>query len=451
MSAKLFLLAGATVLSLAVGSVGVAAVLPDVDTVVGEAIGRQGARIYGTIDDIENTTVTLNTPGGSVALITDVNTLYRIPGVEDPSLSDLAVGDAAGAIGWWEEDSNVFHAFVVAKLADDRTLSLAGELTEIGDDTLTIETRQGPATVSVNDETVYRIKEVEDPGLDDLEVGMAVIVRGTLQPDGTLLAKGVGAANVGPREGRLRGEITAIEGNTFTVRTGRREMLVVTDEATEFQVPGIENPTIADLKVGDQVAGEGTLDRGGTGSGEPVAHASLVVVLPDDVARLSGEVTAVTGDTLVLDTVTGSVDVLTDDDTVFRVRGVEDPSLADVQVGDHVTVAGSWADEATFHAIGVGIIGGQRPGQRGAVRGRAISIGADSLVVGTPRGSVTVVVEDDTLFRVAGVEDAGLGDIEEGDMVGARGTWSDDGSLLATGIAVLGERDPSAQGPDDNP
>ena len=71
MSAKLVLVAGATVLSLAVGSVGVAAVLPAVPTVEDEAIERQGARIYGTIEDIENTTVTLNTPGGSVTLITD--------------------------------------------------------------------------------------------------------------------------------------------------------------------------------------------------------------------------------------------------------------------------------------------------------------------------------------------------------------------------------------------
>ena len=266
-----------------------------------------------------------------------------------------------------------------------------------------------------------------------------------------LLAKGIGAAEAASRKGRLRGEITAIEADTFTVRTGRREVLVVTDEATEFQVPGVENPTIANLKVGDKVAGEGTFEKGGSGSSDPVAHASLVVVLPDDVARLSGEITAIKGDTLVLETATGSVDVVTDGDTIFRVRGVEDPSLADVQVGDRASVAGSWEDEATFHAIGVGIAGGQRPGQRVAVRGRAISIGDDSLVVGTPRGSVTVVVDDGTLFRVAGDEDAGLGDIEEGDMVGARGTWNEDGSLQATGVAVLGESEPSTQGADVNP
>jgi RNase P/RNase MRP subunit p29 len=451
MSAKLVLVAGATVLSLAAGSVGVAAVLPDVAEVADQTSERQGARVYGTIEDIENTTVTLNTPGGPVALIIDVNTLYRIPDVEEPSLADLAAGDAAAAVGWWEEDSYVFHAFVVAKLADDRTLSLAGELTEIDDDTLTIETKLGSATASVNDETVFRIKGVEDSGPDDLEVGMRVIIKGTLQPDGTLLAKGVGAAEAGPREGRLRGEITAIEGNDLTVSTGHREIRVVTDEATEFRVPGEESPTIADLEVGDQVAGEGTLDQGSTDSSEPVAHASLVIVLPDDVARLSGEVTAISGDTLVLDTATGSVNVVTDGDTIFRARGVEAPSLADVQVGDRVTVAGSWENEATFHAIGIGIAGGQRPGQRGTVRGRAISIGDDTLIVGTQRGSVTVVVDDETLFRVAGAEDAGLDDIEEGDMVGARGTWNQDGALQATGVAVLGDGKPSAQGADDNP
>ena len=406
---------------------------------------RQGARVYGTIEDIEGTTVTLATPTGSIALITDVNTLYRIPDIKEPSLADLAVGDAAGAVGWWEEGSDVFHAFVVAKLADDRILSLAGELTEIGDDTLTIETRRGSAAVSINDETLYRIKGIEDPGVDDLEIGMKVIVRGTLQPDGTLLAKGVGAAEAGPRTGRLRGEIVAIEGNTLTIRAGRREVVVLTDETTEFQVPGVENPTITDLQVGDMVAGVSTHDENGA------ATATLVIVLPEDVARLSGRVSAIEGSTLVLDTPAGPVNAITDGDTVFRIRGSEEPSLADVQVGDHVVVAGSWENESTFHAIGVEIVGGRQPGQQTAVRGRAIGVSDDGLTVGTPHGPVTVLVDDETQFRVAGVEDAGLDDIEEGAMVGARGTWNEDGSLQATVVVVPGESRPSTQRTDSNP
>ena len=75
----------------------------------------------------------------------------------------------------------------------------------------------------------------------------------------------------------------------------------------------------------------------------------------------------------------------------------------------------------------------------------------DHLVVGTPRGSVTVLVDDETQFRVAGVKAAGLDDIDEGIMVGARGKWNEDGSLQATGVAVLGENEPSTRGTDDNP
>jgi RNase P/RNase MRP subunit p29 len=439
MSAKLALVTGATVLSLAVGSVGVAAVLPDIRSVESEALERWAARVYGTIEHIEATTTTLTTPAGSVTLITDVNTLYRVPDVEDPSLADFAVGDAVGGIGWWEKDSNVFHAFVMAKLADDRVLSLAGELTDIDGDILTVETRHGPTTAGVNDETVYRIRGVEDPGLDDLEVGMKVIIKGTLQPDGTLLVKGVGAAESGPREGRLRGKVIAKEGDTLTIQVGRREVVVQTDEATEFQVPGVENPTIADVEVGNMVAGEGTRDE------EGVTTASLVIVLPEDVARLSGGVSSITGNTLVLDTAGGDVNVVTDGDTIYRIRGVEEPSLADIQVGDHATVAGSWENETTFNAIGVGITGGRRPGQRGAVRGRVIGVEGESLIVGTPRGPVTVLVDDETQFQVPGVDDGGLDDIEEGDMVGARGAWTENGALQATGVRVTGKRGPSDQ------
>jgi hypothetical protein len=441
MSAKLLLLTGTTILSLAVGSATISAALPDSPLVEAGVRARQGARIYGIVESIEETTLMLTTPAGPVALVTDVNTVFRVPGVEGPSLADLTVGDIVGALGWWGKGSNVFHAFAVAKLADDRVFPLAGTLSEIGDDTLIVETGHGPATVRVNGETRYRVQGVGEAGLDDLAVGMQVVVKGALEPDGSLLARGVGAAQLGPRQGRLRGEVTSVEGDTFTIRTNRREIVVHTNEATEFRVPGVENPTIVDLKVGDRAAGEGVIEEASTGSGEPVIIATLVVVLPEDVARLNGQVTAIEGATLALGTARGPVNVLADSNTVFRIPGVEEATLADVKVGDHVTVGSTWEDEATFHALGVGVIGGQRAGARGAVRGRVVSIGEDSLVVGTPRGPVTVLVDDETQFRVPGVEDAGIGDIEGGALVGARRTWNEDGSLQANGIGVVGERE----------
>ncbi len=441
MNTKHVLLAGITIVALAFGSVGIAAAQADTPPSPpreGErgTPAHRGARVYGVIEAIAGETLTLATPVGPVAVVTDANTIFRIPDVEDPGLDDLAVGDHLGAEGWWEE-GDTFHAFGVARIETDRVLPIAGELTDIGAGTLTVETGHGLTTIGVDDETVYRIPDVEEPALNDLEIGMRIVARGTLNPDGSLLAQVVAVPRVGPRQGHLQGEVLAIEGDTFTIRTGRgrqpgREIQVLTDETTEFRVPDVENPSIADLQVGDKIAGEGVLEEDGT------VRATLVVVLPEQVARLDGEVTAVEGATLVLDTLGGTVNVVTDADTIFRIPGVEEPALADVEVGDRVSTAGTWQDETTFNATGVGVRGGRRPGQPGDARGRAISVGSQSLVLGTPQGPVTVLVDGETQYRIPGVEDPGLDDIETGDAVGARGTWNEDGTLQATGVGVLG-------------
>lgn len=441
MSVKLILVAATTILSLVLGSVGVAAVLPDGLPVAsaytaGETTDDEGiperfrARAYGVIEAIEGGALTVATPAGSTHFVTDVNTLF-FADKERVSLEAFAIGDAVGAVGWWEDGGDVFHAFAVTKLVDDRLLPIAGTLIEIDGDTLTLETQRGhTVTIYVGEGTEYLIRGVEDPGLDDLEVGMKIVGRGTLNPDGSLQAQVLGATEVGPREGRLRGEIVALEGDTFTVRTERAEIVVLTDEETEFRVPGVENPSIADLAVGDEVAGTGEVEEDGT------VYASLVVVLPDDVARLNGKVTAIDGTTLVLETVRGSVDVLTDGDTIFRIPGVEEPGLDDINVGDRVIVGGSWENESTFHAIAVGVVGGQPAGEHGFVRGRVVSVDESSFVVGTARGSVTVLVTRKTRFLIPGVDNAGFGDLEAGVGVNVRGIWNADGALQALAVRV---------------
>jgi len=434
MSAKLALFTGATLLTLVFGSVGGVAALPDGSAT--ENLARRGARVYGVVETVEDETLVLATPVGPVTLVTDANTRFRIPDVEEAGLDDLAIGDTLAANGWWEKEGSTFHAFGVAQLKADRAFPLAGKLDEVGEDTLAVETGRGVATVYVDGETGYHVPDVEQPSLDDLEEGMRVIVKGTLRPDGSMLAQMVAVPHVGPRQGRLQGEVLAVEGDTFTLHTasGRRsgrQLTVQTDETTEFRVPEVEHPSIADLEVGDRVAGEGHVGEDGS------VHASLVMVLPEDVARLSGEAAAIEGTTLALDTLGGRVNVLTDSDTVVRIPGVEDPVLDDIEVGSQVTAAGIWDDEATFHAIAVGVHGGRRAGQPGVLRGRVISVETDSLLLGTQHGPVTVVVNGETRYRVPGVDNAGIEDLEAGAAVGARGTWNENGTLQAAGVAVL--------------
>lgn len=431
MRTKLVLLAGAMILAVAVSPVGTAAAQaggPD-----GPAPRTQRtAAVYGLIENVEAGTLTLATPVGSVPLVTDANTRFRIPDVEGGSLDDLAIGDTVAASGWWEDEGNAFHAFGVARLKPDRTFPLAGKLDSAGDDTLTVETGHGLATVHVNDETTYHVPDVEEPGPDDLEAGIKLILKGTLNPDGSLLAQTVAAPRVGPRQGRLQGEVVEVEGDTFILRAGRgRKLSVLTDETTEFRVPGVDTPSIADLQVGDRVAGEGEAEEDGT------LRATLVIVLPEDVTRLNGEAFAINGTTLVLDTAGGKVNVLTDADTVFRIPGCEESALADVEIGERIMAAGVWEDDMTFRAIGVGVVGSRREGQPGTARGRVISVGSDVLVLGTPHGPLTVLVDGETKYRVPEVHDPGLDDVADGDSVGVRGVWNGDGALQATDVAVL--------------
>lgn len=439
MSAKLILLTGAAIVSLVFGSIGAVMSPPEEQSLGAKAPTRRSAHVYGVVETIEGEELALATPIGVVSLITDANTRFRIPGEEAPGLDDLAAGDRVVAAGWWERDDPIFHAFGVARpVNDDQVFPLPGKLVDVDDTTLTVETGRGEAIVHVDDETAYHLRGVAEPDLGDLEVGMRVAIRGTLNADGSLQARVVAASQDEPRPRRMQGEVIAIEGDTFTMRGAQgRQVTVLTDEATEFRVPGVEGPAIADLKVGDRIAGEGTTEDGDTHPGQPVARAKLVVVLPEDVARLAGEVSAVSKTTITLDTRGGPVHILVDEDTVWRIPGIEEATLGNIAVGDRIIAAGTWRDAATFHAVGIHLPDGRREGQPGKVGGRVIRVDDDGLIIGTMDGPVVVHVDDETRIHVPDIEHPSLDDVEVGELVGVGGTWNEDGELQARALAVV--------------
>ena len=57
---------------------------------------------------------------------------------------------------------------------------------------------------------------------------------------------------------------------------------------------------------------------------------------PNRRIRGLGKVTAISGDTITVENRRGTFDILTDEKTVFRARGVEDPTIKDIRVGDLV-------------------------------------------------------------------------------------------------------------------
>lgn len=389
--------------------------------------------VRGEVIAVTPPTLVVQTGDGPVVVTTGERTRFRVPGVEDPSLEDVQVGNRVVCVGWRGEED--FHAAVVA------VVNLEGRLDRIGGQVLSVDgndIRAGtPAGESVlirtDDETIFRIPGVEDPGPDDIEVGSLIGAVGKWEEDGVFHASVVVVPRAAERKGRVTGEVVGIEGTTLVLQTqGGRQVRLLTDGETTFHVPGVEEAMLSDVHVGDRVTAEVTLREG-------VPYAARVAVWPLQPARLTGEVAAIEGRTIVLDTPHGQVQVLTDGSTVFRIPGLENPSLEDVRVGDQIGCGGVWEDEGTFHASLVVVRRG-RPGagRTGVVRGRVLSVGSDRLTVGTPRGPVTVIVGEETTIRVPGVETPSLADIHPGDVVGARGQWNEDGSLQADGIAVLG-------------
>ncbi|HHS98595.1 MAG TPA: hypothetical protein ENK08_12020 [Chloroflexi bacterium] len=402
---------------------------------------RHRRAVRGEVTAVTPPTLVVQTTTGPVVVTTDENTRFRIPGVENPSLEDIQVGDHVVCILRWREQGTV--AALVAVVNPDRQGErVGGQVLSVEGSDITIHTFGGETVVVHTDsETRFRIPGVEDPGPDDIEVGSLIGAVGERGEDGVFRARLVVVPRTAARRGRVTGEVMGIEGTTLVLQTkGGREVRLLTDEETVFHVPGVETPSLEDVHVGNRVTAEVVLREG-------VLYAAQVIVWPHQPARLRGKVTAIEGRSLLLETPYGQVRVLTDDSTMFRIPGVENPSLDDVRVGDHVGCGGEWKNEKTFHASVV-VVQRDRPaaGQPGVVRGRALAVDGDRLTVGTARGPVTVVTGQGTTIHVPGVESPSLADIQTGDRVTARGQWNEDGSLQAEEIAVMGTREKSTPG-----
>ena len=319
--------------------------------------------------------------------------------------------------------------------AEGRGRGIRGRVVAVSGNTLTVRTPREEVAVLVDADTIFRIPGVQQPGLDDVETGNLVGAAGEWTADGSLEANVVVVLRRPQRAGRLIGEVTAVEGTALKITTrGGREVVVETDDETTFVVPGVADASLSDVHAGDRVAVQGHAQ------GE-APYARVAVVLPASPARLTGRVSDIAGQTLVLETQGGTVRVVTEAGTLIQIPGVDDPTLADVREGDGVVCGGEWEDDTTFRALLVAVRRrSPAPGRTAVIRGRVTAVGRERLTLGTARGPVVVLVDDGTAIRVPGVEDPALKDLQVGDPVVARGQWNEDGALQAQGILVLRRR-----------
>ena len=391
--------------------------------VIAEAQGRRRDRIAGKVVSVEGNTIALGTPRGQVDVVTDAATRFIMPGVESPGLDAVVPGMKLAAQG--RRDSDVFRARVVL-VVPENVGRFQGEVATVGPDSFTLNTAGQTLTVAVNERTRFILPGTEDPGLDDLAVGETVIVAGQTQDDGTFLARLV--TRLRPRIGKISGTVTAVGADSLTVqrRDGSETTGLVNDE-TDIFVPGVENATLADVKVGDKVQVQGNLE-------DDTAVALRIVVISPEAAALLGEVASVEGATVQVKTRTDQViAVETDALTRMVIPGVAAPALADLRVGDKVRIGGEWQDAGTFHAwvINVG-----RQGRVGRVQGRILSVAGSEFTLGSPQGSITVAVDDETRYTLPDVETPGFDDLKKGQWAVVIGLLEEDGALLARSVQV---------------
>ena len=314
---------------------------------------------------------------------------------------------------------------------------LRGQVMAIGDMTLTVKTPDGERQVTTNEETRFRIRGVENPTIADVEVGDYILARGESDSTGTFVAQAI-LVMPGQRVGRFiaQGMVSDIEGTTLVLDTLQGEKQVTTGEAI-FWAPDVKNPSLSDVQVGDQVVALGRPDEDGNLAARLVAIASAEE-LREHAVR--GKVTAVEGQTLVITTREGEKEVTTTSETYFHVPNVEEPGLDDIEVGCIIAALGQKDDNGTFTAQIVAVARARLLRKmivrRNMVGGEVKTIEGTTLTVETRQGEKTILTDEQTRFRIPGVENPSIEDIEAGDRVIALGRRNEDGELVARVVGV---------------
>jgi len=199
-------------------------------------------------------------------------------------------------------------------------------ITAINGSSLSLKTDDGwTRTITVTADTKIT-KAGQAKSLSDLAVGDHIRFAQKKNDDGTFTVTGIAipVAQIG-------GEVTAVSGNSVTIKRRNGETQVVTVTGSTTYKVGRADGDKSDVTVGAKVQVAG--DASGTSF-----TALTVVVQPTLVA---GEVTAKTSTSITLKRRDGtSITVHVSADTKYGVKGKDAAGIADIAVGDTVWAAG---------------------------------------------------------------------------------------------------------------
>lgn len=155
-----------------------------------EAIVVVVPNVAGTVTAVDADSITIQGRNGLTQEITTTgSTTYRL-GADSTTRAEVTAGDRIQAFG----ETGANNAFTATSVIV-AVPKVAGEVTAVSTGSFTIALRDGSTyTITVDGDTEYRMPDVADPGLDDIEVGDVVAVAGT-QSGSTIDAQVVAAGH----------------------------------------------------------------------------------------------------------------------------------------------------------------------------------------------------------------------------------------------------------------
>lgn len=240
-----------------------------------------------------------------------------------------------------------------------------------------------------------------------------------------------------PRTDTVIGDVKSINGAVFALTTKERgDVQIQTTDRTRFRAKDNANFNLSNLKVGDRVTVQGRWQ-------DAKLQANVVVLIPANLRdKALGQVQSIAGSTLaIVKAEGGMLNVVTTAETKFHAKGLQNPTLADIKVGDIVVVVGQ-LNGTTLTASQVGF---HTPREKigPMARGKISAINGSTLTLEQPFGRTLTITTDANTFVVKRGEDGlqvvKVSDLTAGEGVAVLGIRSSDGKSISTRAIIAGK------------
>ncbi len=299
-----------------------------------------------TVTGVSGQTITAKQRDGTAVTIkTTSSTVFSRAG-KTVSLSAVSSGENVHVQGTKNSDGSITATRVDIELPGYR-----GQVTAVSGSTITVKDRNGTTyTIKTTSSTSFEMAG-QSASLSDVKTGEQMSAEGTLNSDNSLNAETVQIELPG-----YRGQVTAVSGSTITVQDHGGTHTIQTTSSTKFTRGG-QSASLSDVKTGDQIDAEGTLNSDGS-----LAAQVVQIELP----HVDGQITKISGTIITIQERNGtaytikvsSSTTFTDDQTQNKL------SLGDLKVGEEIHAEGTQNSDGSLAAISV-VVGQNSPGDGG--------------------------------------------------------------------------------------